>query len=218
MRLKKDCQLYFTYHFLCGHNKVKVFVLSCYTQIRLASNSLTQKVSGSVQVVFRHQLLLLHNRTSIRQSGTSNHALFRLLPWNLLSPRRRSSSPPLDITPPLTRVSFTMPTFNSFLQVVQHGDRYPYGSLEHFELGIPVPIVLFDRVIGNVLPDLFPRLKSYNDACSPAPFIISNNRIEFQSWVDSFEKRTEVIKTMMDSWRPHVKALAGMMEMDDGWW
>ncbi|CDH59826.1 thiamin pyrophosphokinase-related protein [Lichtheimia corymbifera JMRC:FSU:9682] len=102
-----------------------------------------------------------------------------------------------------------MPTFNSFLQVVQHGDKYPYGSLEHFELGIPIPIVLFDRVIGNVLPDLFPRLKSYNDACSPAPFIISNNRIEFQPWVDSFEKRTEVIKTMMDSWRPHVKALAG---------
>lgn len=102
-----------------------------------------------------------------------------------------------------------MPTFNSFLQVVQHCDKYPYGSLEDFELGIPIPIVLYDRVIGHVLPDLFPRLKSYNDTCSPAPFVISNTRIEFSSWVDSFEKRTQVIKTMMDSWRPHVKALAG---------
>ncbi|KAI9318141.1 NUDIX hydrolase domain-like protein [Dichotomocladium elegans] len=100
--------------------------------------------------------------------------------------------------------------FKNYLQLVAHCDKYPYdpAAVERVFGGRPVPILLFGNVIGNVLPDIFVLLKAYNDQCSPAPFNISTSSIEFQPWVDSFEKRTEVVKTLMDTWRPR-KAFMG---------
>ncbi|KAI8146173.1 NUDIX hydrolase domain-like protein [Fennellomyces sp. T-0311] len=95
--------------------------------------------------------------------------------------------------------------FDNFLQVVAYCDKYPYGTANDGT----VPIILNERVIGNVLPHVLERLKAYNNALEKPAFNITN-QIEFQPWVDSFDKRTEVVKTLMDTWRQEgVAALKG---------
>ncbi|KAI9491720.1 NUDIX hydrolase domain-like protein [Zychaea mexicana] len=86
--------------------------------------------------------------------------------------------------------------FDNFLQVVAHCDKYPYGTANDGS----VPIVLNGRVIGNVLPNVRNPLIDYNDNCQKPPFRITH-QIEFQPWVDSFDKRTQVVKELMDTWR-----------------
>ncbi|KAI9250170.1 NUDIX hydrolase domain-like protein [Phascolomyces articulosus] len=86
--------------------------------------------------------------------------------------------------------------FDNFLQVVAHCDSYPYGPAHNNA----TPIILNERVIGNVLPSIRSRLIDYNDNSEPKPFKITH-QIEFQPWVDSFEKRTQVVKDLMETWR-----------------
>ncbi|KAI8379362.1 NUDIX hydrolase domain-like protein [Radiomyces spectabilis] len=102
--------------------------------------------------------------------------------------------------------------FENLLQVVAHCDKFPYHiDLEHKdEIHHVVPLCLGPHVIGNILPSVLPHLKQYNDSQSPAPFVIASN-VTFASWVDSFEKRTQVVKQLMDTWRAQTvfSALAG---------
>lgn len=105
--------------------------------------------------------------------------------------------------------------FTRFLQVVENCDKFPYrldDSVDSELSGIR-PIVLYGQVIGHVQPRVLPALVAYNDAQpSPPPFIITSDNIQFNTWVDTFEKRTKVVKQLMDTWRDAkvMKALAGI--------
>ncbi|KAG1451529.1 hypothetical protein G6F56_008062 [Rhizopus delemar] len=81
--------------------------------------------------------------------------------------------------------------FSSLLKVVRHCDKLPYG---------PIEAVLFEHqgvALGHILPDVFNALKVYQ----PSPFDIQPDRVSFASWVDTFDKRTEAVKSLMDHWR-----------------
>ncbi|KAI7857379.1 NUDIX hydrolase domain-like protein [Circinella umbellata] len=93
--------------------------------------------------------------------------------------------------------------FDNYLQVVEQCDKYPYGTPNDNS----TPIVLNGRVIGNVLPNVRSRLIDYNDDCENKPFKITH-QVEFQSWVDSFDKRTQVVKELMDKW--HAEGLPSL--------
>ncbi|KAL0082916.1 NUDIX hydrolase domain-like protein [Phycomyces blakesleeanus] len=102
--------------------------------------------------------------------------------------------------------------FSNLLEVVSNVDKFPYqrdiSSTE--TIHNYTPLCHESRVIGNILPDVMAQLRIYNSAQSLPPFVIENN-VTFAPWVDSVEKRTEVIKTMMDLWRKEktFTALAG---------
>ncbi|CAO3702352.1 unnamed protein product [Rhizopus stolonifer] len=89
--------------------------------------------------------------------------------------------------------------FSSLLKVVRHCDKLPYG---------PIDAVLFEHQgvsLGHILPDVFNALKVYQ----PSPFDIQPDRVSFASWVDTFDKRTEAVKSLMDHWREQ-KAFAAL--------
>jgi hypothetical protein len=94
----------------------------------------------------------------------------------------------------------------SLLEAVQCCDKYPYTSS-----GTPIPFQYQNTVLGHILPDVFSALSTYNTAITPSPFVIQPDSVQFASWVDSFEKRTEVFKALTDHWRASkmFAALAG---------
>ncbi|KAG0175240.1 hypothetical protein DFQ28_002100 [Apophysomyces sp. BC1034] len=104
--------------------------------------------------------------------------------------------------------------FENLLQVVANCDNFPYErnrqSTEKIHQFVPFRLGL--HVIGHVLPEVVAALKEYSAALSPSPFELSDQAyISFSSWVDSFDKRTGVVKKVMDEWREQrkFKALAG---------
>ncbi|KAG1052144.1 hypothetical protein G6F55_006336 [Rhizopus delemar] len=84
----------------------------------------------------------------------------------------------------------------SLLEAVQCCDKYPYTSS-----GTSIPFQYQNTVLGHILPDVFSALSTYNTAITPSPFVIQPDSVQFASWVDSFEKRTEVFKALTDHWR-----------------
>lgn len=102
--------------------------------------------------------------------------------------------------------------FKNYLEVIAHCDKFPYNVNDDPEspFARATAIVFQGHVIGHVLPDVLPALKEYNESKSPSPFVIQET-IQFNNWVDSFEKRTQVVKELMDTWRENkvMKALAG---------
>jgi hypothetical protein len=102
--------------------------------------------------------------------------------------------------------------FKNLLEVVQSCDKFPYDeSVSTSEYHSTVPFRLGPHIIGRLLPSTIPKLKEYNDSFDNGPFEIKESHIAFAAWVDSFDKRTEVVKTLFDTWREEKAfvALAG---------
>jgi len=102
--------------------------------------------------------------------------------------------------------------FKNLLEVVQSCDKFPYDeSVSTSEYHSTVPFRLGPHVIGRLLPSTVPKLKEYNDRFDNPPFEVKESHITFSSGVDSFEKRTEVVKALFDAWREEKAfvALAG---------
>lgn len=91
-----------------------------------------------------------------------------------------------------------MRVYQSLLEAAQSCDKFPYAFKSSEEM--PVPFEYGDALIGHILPSVVSVLKEYNQK-TPSPFIIQSNRVTFAAWVNSFEKRSEVIKDLADSWR-----------------
>lgn len=102
--------------------------------------------------------------------------------------------------------------FKNLLQVVQSCDKFPYDHQQSSsEYHSTVPFRVGPHVVGRLLPSTLPKLGEYNDRFSSKPFEIKESSIEFAAWVDSFDKRTEVMKQLADTWREEKTfvALAG---------
>lgn len=102
--------------------------------------------------------------------------------------------------------------FKNLLEVVQSCDKFPYDeSVSTSEYHSTIPFRLGPHVVGRLLPSTVPKLKEFNDRFDNAPFEIKDTHITFSSGVDSFEKRTEVVKALFDTWREEKAfvALAG---------
>jgi Domain of unknown function (DUF4743) len=102
--------------------------------------------------------------------------------------------------------------FKNLLEVVQSCDKFPYDeSVSTSEYHSTIPFRLGPHVIGRLLPSTVPKLKEYNDRFDSSPFEIKESHITFSMGVDSFEKRTEVVKALFDMWREEKAfvALAG---------
>jgi hypothetical protein len=92
--------------------------------------------------------------------------------------------------------------FKNLLEVVQSCDKFPYDeSVSDSEYHSTVPFRLGPHVVGRLLPSTVPKLKEYNDRFDTPPFEVKESHITFSSGVDSFEKRTEVVKALFDAWR-----------------
>ncbi|RCI02787.1 hypothetical protein CU098_007567 [Rhizopus stolonifer] len=92
----------------------------------------------------------------------------------------------------------------SLLEVVEQCDSFPYEIDASSKLDIhhAVPIYLGSQKIGNVLPDVMKALKEYNHSQNDhKPFEITETLIRFASWVDTVQKRTKVVETLMNTWR-----------------
>ncbi|KAI9019411.1 NUDIX hydrolase domain-like protein [Phycomyces nitens] len=102
--------------------------------------------------------------------------------------------------------------FSNLLEVIKNVDKFPYqrDSLSTEAIHNYTPLCYESRTIGNILPDVMAQLRIYNSAQSVPPFVIGDI-VTFAPWVDSVEKRTKVVKTMMDTWRENktFAALAG---------
>ncbi|PHZ13795.1 uncharacterized protein RHIMIDRAFT_124941 [Rhizopus microsporus ATCC 52813] len=88
---------------------------------------------------------------------------------------------------------------NSLLEAVQFCDKYPY-VFEKTEKQ-PVAFKHNDALLGQILPNVISALTEYNNSVSPSPFKIEPDLVTFANWVDTFDKRTEVMKVLADTWR-----------------
>ncbi|KAJ8658109.1 hypothetical protein O0I10_006116 [Lichtheimia ornata] len=106
------------------------------------------------------------------------------------------------------------PRFNSFLQVIAHADKFPheFDPKNPDEVHHTIPFRLGPYIVGRILPSTLPALIEYNDAQQHPPFeIVEGSYISFASWVNSFEKRSQVMKDLLETWRANktFKVLAG---------
>lgn len=108
-----------------------------------------------------------------------------------------------------------MTGFKSLLDVVKSCDKFPYDLNVHStkEVYHATPIVLGPYTIGHVLPKVKSALLDYNTTCedSQPPFIISETNVTFSHHINTPKLRTQVVKTLMDTWRKEEKfpVLAG---------
>jgi hypothetical protein len=122
---------------------------------------------------------------------------------------------PFPVKPPVPHTAFSTKSvmqFKNLLQVVQSCDKFPYDHQQSSsEYHSTVPFRVGPHVVGRLLPSTLPKLGEYNDRFSSKPFEIKESSIEFAAWVDSFDKRTEVMKQLADTWREEKTfvALAG---------
>lgn len=119
----------------------------------------------------------------------------------------------LFLIPP-THKPIMAPRFNSFLQVIAHADKFPheFDPKNPDEVHHTIPFRLGPYIVGRILPSTLPALIEYNDAQQHPPFeIVEGSYISFASWVNSFEKRSQVMKDLLETWRANktFKVLAG---------
>ncbi|KAI7863649.1 NUDIX hydrolase domain-like protein [Spinellus fusiger] len=90
----------------------------------------------------------------------------------------------------------------NLLDIISGVDTYPYERDVNSSDPIhnTTPFIFESTTIGNILPMVVLALVEYNKAQLTAPFVI-NKTITFSPSVDTFEKRTLVIKELMDTWR-----------------
>ncbi|KAI9312423.1 NUDIX hydrolase domain-like protein [Dichotomocladium elegans] len=106
------------------------------------------------------------------------------------------------------------PRFDSLLQVIAHADKFPheFDPKNPDEVHHTIPFRLGPLIVGRVLPSTLPALIFYNQAQARPPFeIVEGSYIAFSSWVDDFDKRTKVMKDLLDTWRANntFRVLAG---------
>lgn len=94
-----------------------------------------------------------------------------------------------------------MPVFKNLLQVVSHCDSFPYtlDPSSTDEIHHSVPFTLGPYTIGNVLPSVIPHLIQYNK--QENNFLITSGYITFHRRINSPQKRSDVVKQLMDTWR-----------------
>ncbi|GAA5804673.1 hypothetical protein HPULCUR_010176 [Helicostylum pulchrum] len=94
-----------------------------------------------------------------------------------------------------------MPVFENLLQVVSHCDTFPYtlDPSSTDEIHHAVPFTLGPYTIGNVLPSVIPHLINYNK--QENNFLITSDRITFHKHINTPQKRSDVVKQLMDTWR-----------------
>ena len=94
--------------------------------------------------------------------------------------------------------------FDSFLQVITHADKFPheFDPKNPDEVHHAIPFRFNSQIVGRVLPSTLPPLIEYNAAQTPRPFeIVEGEYISFATWVDSFDKRNQVIENLLKTWR-----------------
>lgn len=95
-----------------------------------------------------------------------------------------------------------MPVFENLLQVVKYCDTFPYtlDPSSTDEIHHAVPFTLGPYTIGNVLPSVIPHLINYNNQ-NNNHFIITKDNITFNKDINTPQKRSDVVKQLMDTWR-----------------
>ncbi|KAM3580339.1 hypothetical protein VKS41_007006 [Umbelopsis sp. WA50703] len=92
--------------------------------------------------------------------------------------------------------------FNNLLEVVQSCDKFPYeDQIAASEFHSTIPFRHGPHVIGRLEESTVLILKEYNNRLEQKPFNIQDTHIEFAAFVDSFDKKTHVVKTLFDTWR-----------------
>jgi hypothetical protein len=92
--------------------------------------------------------------------------------------------------------------FNNLLEVVQSCDKFPYeDQIAASEFHSTIPFRHGPHVIGRLEESTVLKLKEYNNRLEQKPFNIQDTHIEFAAFVDSFDKKTHVVKTLFDTWR-----------------
>ncbi|KAI7853229.1 NUDIX hydrolase domain-like protein [Circinella umbellata] len=94
--------------------------------------------------------------------------------------------------------------FDSFLEVITHADKFPheFDPKNPDEVHHAIPFRFNSQIVGRVLPSTLPPLIEYNAAQTPGPFeIVEGEYISFATWVDSFDKRNQVIENLLKTWR-----------------
>ncbi|KAI8976565.1 NUDIX hydrolase domain-like protein [Pilobolus umbonatus] len=82
--------------------------------------------------------------------------------------------------------------YSSLLEAVAACDNYH---------GTHTPFVFGKYTVGGLQEPVVEALEKYNQEQAPAPFVIDTKSIQFATWVDTVEKRTQVVRKLMDSWR-----------------
>lgn len=99
-----------------------------------------------------------------------------------------------------------MSKYSSFLQVITHADKFPheFDPKNPDEVHHTIPFRMDSHIVGRVLPSVLAHLVEYNNAQRPSPFeIVEGSHVSFATWVDCFDKRTQVMKELLDTWREH---------------
>lgn len=94
--------------------------------------------------------------------------------------------------------------FKNLLEAVAYCDTVPYtrDPTSNDEIHHATPFILGPHTIGNVLPSVLPALKEYNEL-NHAPFVMTNESIQFNPDIDNAEKRSAVMKRLVEYWREH---------------
>ncbi|KAI8333829.1 NUDIX hydrolase domain-like protein, partial [Chlamydoabsidia padenii] len=99
-----------------------------------------------------------------------------------------------------------MPTFNSYLQVLQHCDSVTSTPDD------TLPFRLSDgSIVGTILPAVANALTSYNQTHQPPPFLLTKDGWTFNCHLKTMDQRTDAVSTLMNHWRQQetFAALAG---------